>query len=300
MKSLPPLNAVRAFEAAGRHLSLSRAAVELNVTHGAVSRQIARLESHLGVRLFVRTVSGLVLTERGRLYLDDVVVAMDRLRTGTGRIAHAQTDAVVRLSVPPTFAMRWLIPRLAGFSAAHRGVALDVTTAMETPDFTSGGYDAAIRRMRRVPQHLAGQAFLSARTIAVCSPHYAESLGLRRIADLPRATLIATGTEPTEWERWFRSHRVAARPSIRTLQFEQLYFALQAAGASLGVALAPETLVADDLASGRLVAPFAARPVGDRSYTIVHPPDSPKRVALQLLVQWLVTLAREQATSRGG
>lgn len=286
---LPPLNAIRAFEAAGRHLSFTRAATELSVTHGAVSRQIARLESRLGTRLFVRTAGGLVLTERGQMYLGDVLAALDRLRAGTRRVAHAEADAVVRLSVPPTFAMRWLIPRLAEFTAAHRGFTLELSTAMAQPDFIAGGYDAAIRRMRRVPRSLEGHRFLGAGTVAVCSPRYAREHRLVHPADLARATLITNATEPNEWELWYRAQRAAPPARQRsTLALEQLFFALQAAVDSLGVALAPEALVKEDLDAGRLVAPFGARPLGDRAYTLVFPPDSPKRASLRLLAQWLL------------
>jgi LysR family transcriptional regulator, glycine cleavage system transcriptional activator len=295
MDALPPLNAIRAFEAAGRHLSFTRAATELNVTHGAVSRQVARLETRLGARLFVRTAGGLVLTERGRMYLGDVIASLDRLRAGTRRVAHAEADTVVRLSVPPTFAMRWLIPRLAEFTASHRGFTLELSTAMAQPDFVAGAYDAAIRRMRRVPRALEGHRFLGAGTVAVCSQDYAREHRLAQPSDLVRATLITTATEPSEWDRWYRAQR-APVPSRQppSLAFEQLFFALQAAVDSLGVALAPEALVKQDLEQGRLVAPFSGKPLGDRAYTLAFPPDSPKRAALRLLAQWLLAKGRGQ------
>lgn len=289
MDALPPLNAIRAFEAAGRHLSFTRAATELDVTHGAVSRQIARLEARLGTKLFVRTAGGLVLTERGRIYLEDVLAALDRLRAGTRRVLHAEATAVVRLSVPPTFAMRWLIPRLADFAARHRGFTLELSMAIAQPDFLTDGSDAAVRRMRRVPAALTGYRFLGAGSVAVCSPRYAEERRLATVADLARTTIITTATEPQEWMRWFRAQRVPVPDrSLPPLAFEQLFFALQAAVDSLGVALAPEALVKDDLARGRLVAPFGDRPLGDRAYTLVYPVRSAKSSSLRLLAQWLV------------
>lgn len=295
MDMLPPLNAIRAFEVAGRHLSFTRAATELNVTHGAVSRQIARLEARLGTRLFVRTAGGLVLTERGRMYLDDVLAALDRLRAGTRRVLHEEAGAVVRLSVPPTFAMRWLIPRLADFAVTHRGFTLQLSTAMAQPDFLADGNDAAVRRMRRVPAALEGYRFLGAGTVAVCSPGYARDLRLAAAADLTRATIITTATEPNEWTRWFRAQRAAVPARMAPpLAFEQLFFALQAAVDSLGVALAPEALVKEDLRRGRLVAPFGGRPLGDRAYTLVYPARSPKLASLRLLAQWLVAEGRDR------
>lgn len=301
MDALPPLNSIRAFEVAGRHLSFTRAATELNVTHGAVSRQIARLETHLGTKLFVRTAGGLVLTERGRIYLDDVLAALDRLRAGTRRVLHAKAGAVVRLSVPPTFAMRWLIPRLADFTARHRGFTLELSMAIAQPDFLTDGSDAAIRRMRRVPGALTGYRFLGAGTVAVCSPRYAEDRRLATAADLARATIITTATEPQEWTRWFRAQRVAMPVQMPpTLAFEQLFFALQAAVDSLGIALAPEALVKDDLARGRLVAPFGGRALGDRAYTLIHPARSAKSSSLRLLAQWLVAEGRGRTESGSG
>ena len=301
MDPLPPLNAIRAFEVAGRHLSFSRAATELNVTHGAVSRQVARLELRLGTKLFVRTAGGLVLTDRGRLYLDDVLAALDRLRAGTRRVLHVEAAAVVRLSVPPTFAMRWLIPRLADFTARHRGFTLQLSTAMAQPDFLADGNDAAIRRMRRAPTSLQSHRFLGARTVAVCSPRYVQELQLASPADLARATIISTATEPHEWTRWFRAQRVPVPTKLAPpLSFEELFFALQAAVDSLGVALAPEALVDEDLRRGRLVAPFGGRPLGDRAYTLLYPIHSAKACSLRLLAQWLVFEGREREEGAEG
>ena len=294
MDPLPPLNAIHAFEAAGRHLSFTRAATELNVTHGAVSRQVARLEARLGIKLFFRTARGLVLTDRGRLYLEDVLAALDRLRAGTLRVLNEEAAGIVRLSVPPTFAMRWLLPRMADFANSHRGIKLQLSMAMATPDFLADGNDAAVRRMRKVPASLAGQRFLSAGTVAVCSPGYARERKLQTPADLTRATIITTATEPREWEHWLEQQGLAPTPPLNVLAFDQLFYALRAAVHSLGVTLAPEALVKEDLRRGSLVTPLGARPVGDRFYTLVYPKRSPKADALRLLAQWLAAEGRER------
>jgi len=296
MYSLPPLNAVRAFEAAGRHLSFTRAGLELHVTHGAVSRQVAALEAHLGVKLFIRTATGLVLTERGRAYLAEVSAALDRLRVGSQRAADRRGTDVLRLSVPPTFAMRWLIPRLAELDAARLGIALDVSTGIHAPDFAAGGYDAAIRRIARMPRALAGGRFMLANTEAVCSPAYREEQRIAELGDLWRATLITTATEPGEWERWFRMQRESPPKRPTTIRFEQLYYALQAAVASLGVALAPRVLVDEDLAAGRLVIAIPSRGQGERWYAILYPRNTPKRTVLKSVTEWLVAKGRPATT----
>lgn len=295
MSELPPLNALRAFETAGRHLSFTRAGEELHVTHGAVSRQVAALEAHLGVKLFIRTASGLVLTDAGRTYFGEVTAGLDRLRAATQRATSRRAAQVLRLSVPPTFAMRWLIPRLAGLDTARLGISLDVSTGIYAPDFAGGGYDAAIRRVARIPRTLAGERFLPARAEAVCSPQYRDEKRISRLEDLGRATLITTATEPDGWQQWFRAQGATSLPRGARMPFEQLYFALQAAASSLGVALAPRALVEDDLAAGRLVIAVASRGASNRWYAILYPRDARKPSAMRAVSQWLIENGRDRS-----
>ncbi|RYY69956.1 MAG: LysR family transcriptional regulator, partial [Comamonadaceae bacterium] len=286
MQRLPSLSAVKAFDAAARHLSFTAAAIELHVTHGAVSRQVAALEEELQAPLFVRGARGLRLTAAGAQLARGVGTAFDTLRAAVSQVRQDAPASALRVSVPPTLAMWWLIPRLSALHRDHPRLQLDVSTSTDPVDFDGGAYDAAIRRIGRAPKDLAVQAFLDARPVPVCSPAYQKQHRLRTPAQLARATLILTRSEPQAWPAWIRANRLARDASSPTLVFEQLYFALQAAIDSLGVALAPAALVEAEIARGRLLA--LARPEGPvtPSYALLSPRLSPRRDAIRTLGDW--------------
>lgn len=293
MQRLPPLNAFKAFEVAARHLSFTAAAVELHVTHGAVSRQIASLEQHLEVPLFVRGARGLKLTAEGAQLARGVGAAFEMLRSAVAQLRPAGPAAALRISVPPTLAMRWLIPRMGALHQAHPRLRIEIPTSTEPVDFESDAYDAAIRRVTRAPKGMVAERFLDGRPVPVCSPAYQKQHGLRSPADLARATLIVTRSEPQAWPDWLRQHQVADLTQAATLTFEQLYFALQAALDSLGVALAPAAVVASEIRLGRLAA--LAQPEGPVSpaYALLWPRASPRREAIATLGAWLKASAAE-------
>jgi LysR family transcriptional regulator, glycine cleavage system transcriptional activator len=287
MHRLPSLNALKAFDAAARHLSFTRAAVELHVTHGAVSRQIASLEEHLQSPLFVRSSKGLTLTEEGARLARAVSAALDMLRSAVTEISGAGNASVLRVSVPPTLAMWWLIPRLTALHHAHPRLRIDLSTSTEPVDFDSGGYDAAIRRISSVPRGMLAERFMDGRSIPVCSPAYQAKHRLRTAGDIGRVTLVVTRSEPQTWDDWLRRRKVRRDPAAAVLTFDQLYFALQAALDSLGVALAPAALVAGEIRRGRLCA--LAAPQGEVSpvYALLSPRVSPRREAIHTLGAWL-------------
>jgi LysR family glycine cleavage system transcriptional activator len=287
MQRLPPLNALKAFDAAARHLGLTPAAAELHVTHGAVSRQVAALEEHLQVPLFVRGTRGLRLTAEGARLARAVAGAFDMLRSAAAQVSQGGSAASLRVSVPPTLAMWWLIPRMSGLLAAHPRLRIELMTSIQPVDFGDGAYDAAIRRVKTVPKGLVAQRFLDARPVAVCSPAYQKQHRLRTPQDLGRATLIETRSEPRAWPDWLRRHKVPGVEAAARLEFEQLYFALQAALDSLGVSLAPTALVAGEIARGRLRA--LAQPQGPvtPSYALLAPRVSTHKGAIETLGKWL-------------
>jgi LysR family glycine cleavage system transcriptional activator len=292
MARLPPLNALKAFEAAARHLSLTAAAAELHVTHGAVSRQIGTLEEDLHVALFQRTARGLKLTQEGAQLARGVGAAFDTLRSAVAQVRQEGGQSL-RVSVPPTLAMWWLIPRMSALHHAHPRLRIDLSTSTEPVDFSGDAYDAAIRRIRQVPKGLAAERFVDARPVAVCSPAYQKQHRLRSPADLAQATLIVTRSEPQAWPEWLRAHAVQRREDGPTLAFEQLYFALQAALDSLGVALAPAAIVAGEIRNGRLRA--LSQPEGSVSpaYALLSPKVSPHGEAIRTLGDWLKAVAQE-------
>lgn len=284
---LPPLNALRAFESAARHLNFTRAAAELHVTHGAVSRQVGALEEHLRLPLFVRGPRGLALTEAGTKLARAASAALDMLRSAAGQLMQAPPTSTLRVNVPPTLAMWWLIPRMTALHHAHPQLRIELTTGIEPVDFARGDCDAAIRRIVVAPKGVRAERFLDGRSLPICSPEYQETHKLRGPADLARATLVVSRSEPSAWSDWLRASKVRRAADAPVLTFEQLYFAIQAALDSLGVALAPAALVADEIRRGRLRA--LAKPHGPaaRSYALLSPRVSARRAAIAALGDWL-------------
>jgi LysR family glycine cleavage system transcriptional activator len=252
-----------------------------------VSRQIASLEQDLQVPVFVRGTRGLRLTAEGAQLARTVAAAFDMLRTAVGQVRQSGPASALRISVPPSMAMWWLIPRLGALHQAHPRLRIELTTSIEPVDFEGDPYDAAIRRIARDPKGLNAQRFVDARPIPVCSPAYQKQQRLRSTSDLARATLIFTRSEPEAWSRWLKQRGVSVEAGAPTLTFEQLYFALQGALDSLGVALAPASLVADEITRGRLVS--LAEPQGplSPSYALIWPRVTTKREAIETLAEWL-------------
>lgn len=268
MRKLPPLNAVRAFEAAGRHQSFTKAAVELHVTHGAVSRQVALLEAWLGQPLFSRARSQVALTAAGRRYLSDMTPALDRIAVASAQLqqAHARgAQSALRVSAPPTFTMRWLIPRMSAFQREHADVEIKLTTSLAPVDFRQHGYDLAIRGATEPLARCRSLPFMTETIVPVCHVDLLER-GLQKPADLARHTLIDYDTAPYTWAEWLVAASVPRVEPAGRQNFEEMYFALQAAAEGLGVVLVPLFLVADDIIGGRLCAPFGLRAAKLRRY----------------------------------
>ncbi|TFZ05548.1 LysR family transcriptional regulator [Ramlibacter henchirensis] len=287
MQRLPPLNSLKAFDAAARHLSFTAAAAELHVTHGAVSRQIAALEEELHAALFIRGSRGLKLTQEGAQLAGAVGSAFAMMRSAVAQVRQAGPTSALRVSVPPTLAMRWLIPRMTALHHAHPRLRIELSTSTEPVDFDRDPVDAAIRRIARTPKGVIAERFLDGRSVPVCSPAYQQQHRMRSPADLERATLIVTRSEPEAWPQWLRNRRVPRREGAATIEFEQLYFALQAALDSLGVALVPIALVETEIRAGRLKA--LADPEGQVStaYALLSPRVSAQAESIRTLGEWL-------------
>lgn len=288
MVYLPSLRALRAFEAAARTLSFTKAAQELHLTHGAISRQIGALEESLAVRLFERTNRGIKLTPQGYSYLKDVSNALDRLRAATLRLSQQSGEWTVRLSVPHTFALWWLIPRLPAMQRELPKLAIDLSISFDPPRFDAEGHDAAIRRILRPQPGTFATRFVDARSVPVCSPEYARELRLRTPSDLKRATMIVYALEAEAWTEWLEKRAATFPKGVPMLKFDQLYLAIQAATASLGVAIAPYALVVQEVERGKLVFPFAVDARQGAHYALIHPKRAAKQEALNALATWLV------------
>lgn len=258
-RDLPSLNALRAFEATARLGSLSQAARQLNVTHGAISRQLKALEAELGIALFAKDGRGLKLTEAGLRLRDVSTQAFDKLRGVCAELAVAEEDAPFVLGCSGSLLARWFIPRLGRLNAELPDLRLHLSAGEGDLDPKSPGIDALLVFAEPPwPADVEVYELMPERIGPVLSPHYpncAHLLGSPPQAVLGEA-LLQTVSRPQAWPNWATAQGVEAARLSFSQSFEHLYYLLEAAVAGLGVAIAPQALVADDLQAGRLVAPW--------------------------------------------
>lgn len=294
-RRLPPLNALRAYEAAARHLSFTRAAEELFVTQAAVSHQVKALEQHLGVKLFRRMNRSLLLTEAGQAYLPAVGRALDLLDEATRRL-RSDDRGTLTVSTLPSFAARWLVPRLGRFFQAHSEIDIRVAPSVALVDFDSDDVDAAIRYGKGQYPGLRVDRLLEEDLYPVCSPRLLDGRPpLREPADLRRHILLHD--DPSEWSKWLRAAGVAdVVDASRGPVFTDSSMLIQAAIAEQGVALARHVLAADDVAAGRLVRPFGLSIPADYAYFFVCPETSAERPKIAAFRGWLL---REASGEQG-
>lgn len=258
-RDLPPLNAVRAFEATARLNSVSQAAEQLHVTHGAVSRQLKVLEEHLGVALFVKDGRGLKLTDAGVRLRDASADAFDRLRSVCAELSHGSADAPFVLGCSGSLLARWFIPRLGRLTADLPDLRLHLSAGEGDLDPRRPGLDALLI-FAEPPWPPDMQVFELAkeRIGPVMSPRYAQFERLRQapVQGLLDEPLLQTTSRLQAWPTWAGENGIDPHDLNYGQDFEHLYYLLEAAVAGLGVAIAPEPLVAEDLRAGRLAAPW--------------------------------------------
>lgn len=258
-QDLPPLNALRAFEAAARLNSISQAANELYVTHGAVSRQVRSLEEHLGVALFSKEGRGLKLTDSGIRLRDVSAELFNRLRSTCAELQQGQADAPFVLACPGSLLARWFIPRLDRLNRELPELRLQLSASEGELDPRRSGVDATLWFAEPPwPADMQVYELTVERIGPVLSPRYAQFAALHQApaAALLGEPLLHTSSRPQAWPSWASSNGLDAGALKLGQGFEHLYYLLEAAAAGLGVAIAPQQLVADDLAAGRLVAPW--------------------------------------------
>lgn len=295
-RRLPPLNSLRAFEAAARHLSFKKAAAELHVTPAAVSQQVRALEDYYGVQLFRRLTRALRLTDAGQAALPPLREGFDKLGEAAERLDGYTDSGVLTVSVPPSFGAKWLVPRLERFRAAHPEYELRIDATDAIVDFDADGVDVALRYGRGVYDRLAAERLMSDVTFPVCSPRLAEAeppLGCPQ--DLVRHTLLHVRWKleseyAPNWRMWLRAAGVDGVDAERGPRFSVESMAVQAAIEGHGVALVSGALVADDLKAGRLVRPFAPALTDATafSYYLVYPPANAADPKVEAFRQWIL------------
>jgi LysR family glycine cleavage system transcriptional activator len=268
---LPPLNALKAFEAAARHESFTRAAEELCVTQGAVSHQVKALEAELAVKLFNRERQRLLITEAGRDYLVVIRDALDRIAAGTERLLQRQSAGVLTVSTSPDFAAKWLVHRLGHFAEAQTGIDLRVSAAMHHVDFAREEVDLAVRHGEGNWPGLDAVRLCAEELFAVCSPKLlAGRRRLDRPADLLKFPLLHLDSR-NDWSNWLAAAGIDSAAAVHGPVLNRASMIIDAAINGQGIALARTTLAAWDLINGRLVRPFAESLRLAKTYWIVSP-----------------------------
>lgn len=287
-RRLPPLNALRAFEAAARHLSVKLAAEELCVTPGAVSQMLKTLETHLGVRLFERVTRGIYLTEAGREYLPAVRNGFRQIADASRRIAAATQGGVLTVSVTPFFASAWLVPRMKSFQDAHPDIDLQVVTSGALVDFARSGVDVAVRHgLGRYPG-LRSDRVVTVEMVAVAAPSLVERLGLaKRPADLVHWPHVHDA-ERKGWSLWFQTHGVDEIGVPRGPSFDDTGLLLKAVLSGQGAGLLPAAMVANEVESGQLVQLVQAAQMEDFAYYLVCPNDKQSHPKIAAFRDWIL------------
>lgn len=288
-RRLPPLNALRAFEAAARCGNFTRAAQELCVTQGAVSRHIATLEDWLNVRLFDRGRHGIGLTPPGQTYFATVRSALDQIAHGTRQLQQSPAERRLRIKLPPTFAIRWLIPRLARFHARFPDVDVQITTSHQRADFEREDVDVSIHSEPAPPAGPGYRRLFGETLVPVCAPGLLErGPPLRTADDLAHHVLLCSMNRPNDWPAWLAAAGAHGVDGNSGLKFENAALAYQAAADQLGVIVALLPFVSDDLAAGRLIAPFALRVPTAGAYYMAYPTSAPQPKRVRDFEEWLV------------
>jgi LysR family glycine cleavage system transcriptional activator len=303
MKGLPPLNALKVFEAAARHLSFTKAADELHVTPGAVSQQIKSLEDYIGSRLFRRTKRALLLTDAAQASLPILREAFDKLEEAS-RILTARGDSKrLTVSVAPSLAAKWLVPRLDRFHERMPEVEVWISADMEVVDFAVDDVDLAIRYGGGRYPGLETELLMEESILPVCSPRLLTGARpLKAPQDLAHHPLLHDGSPDqedlgaTNWAMWLKAAGVADVDAKRGAKFNQSSLVIEAAVAGKGVALAKQAIALADLEAGRLVAPFDLTTPSSFSYYLVHPASKSRNAAVKAFKKWL----HEEAAASNG
>ena len=290
-RPLPPLNALRAFEATARHLSFTKAAEELHVTPAALSHQIRGLEDLLGLKLFLRRARAIELTAAARSIYPGIRAGFESLREAVDRLDRGKQDRVLVVSATPGLTAKWLVPRLYRFLAQHPEIDTRITASVGYANFTSDGVDVGIRLSNGIHPELHVEKLSDEWLLTLCSPRLLEGeRPLHAPQDLAHFPLIQVdlpGVVPT-WADWMRMAGVDGVDTMRGLRLNVADHALDAASEGMGVVLGYKVVASHDIGLGRLVVPFGPEiPVPGRSYHFVCPKGQEKRPAIKAFRDWV-------------
>ena len=286
-RQLPPLTTLPAFDAAARHLSFTKAAVELNVTHGAISRAIRNLEERLGTLLFERGTRSVRLTPAGIAYAAEIGAALDRIGIATSAATAPKSSGVLNVSTSDGFAGRWLVPRLHRFHRANRDIDVRLSTSGGFADFLRDGIDIAIRYGEGDYDGVVSEMLAEEDVSPVCSPELLEGEHpLRSPADLRYHRLIHDNFR-IDWATWLKAAGLDDINPDNGVRFDSAAYAVEAAVQGEGVLLGRSALVSNDLAAGRLVRPFDLALKSRWNYYVVYPEGAMRLKKVRSFRDWL-------------
>lgn len=287
-RATPSMSWLLAFESTARHLSFTRAAEELALTQSVISRHVGGLEQLLGVALFRREARQIVLTDAGATYLYEIQGALQRIRNASLQASGHGADGAIHLASLPTFAARWLMPRLTTFYAAHPGILVHVHSRIGPFDQALAGMDAAISVGDGQWYGLASHFLTGDVLVPVMSPALARTKPVRAPADLLAHKLLQVTGRSDAWPRWLASHGCGGRAMQMGPQFEVTAHLIQSVVAGIGVGLVPAVLIEDELRSGTLVMPLDAPLATGLGYYLIEAPQRAPSAALTALTAWLL------------
>lgn len=293
-RKIPSTVALALFEAAARHQSFARAADEMCVTESAVSRQISALESYLGVQLFSREKQHVTLTNAGRDYSSHIATNLNELELHTRSLMeHKGIGGVLELAVIPTFANRWLLPRLHEFCAAHPDITLNLSERPDPFPFRGTNFDAALHFDHPAWTGVVKVDLFDEEVVPVVSPRHYDLSTLRKPDDLLTIPLLNKSTRTEAWQRWFE---LAGYPDlgVRTaMRFELYAMVIEAARAGLGAGLVPRFYVQDEIARGDLAIPFDVSLKHEKRYCLVYPEYKQDSTVVKSFRDWVVNVAED-------
>ncbi|WP_036219850.1 transcriptional regulator GcvA [Marinobacter sp. ES-1] len=294
MRRLPPLNALKMFEASARNLSFSGASEELFVTPSAVSHQVKTLENFLGVELFHRSNRKVTLTPQGEQYLASVKHAFDEIEMATQRLSVTQGASVVQISVAPNFLIRWLMPRMSRFRALFPDVELQINASMGLLDFNRSSTDMAVYYGNGEWDDIEVEFLRKVMLVPVCGPGLLQTgPPLEKPSDLANHTLIYVSKRTWEWDNWLKKAGVEFITPKGSMQLSSSQLTTAAAQENLGVALADQTLISREIESGKLVVPFDLPLDTKKAFYLVYRKHRPLTKGMEAFRNWLMDELQE-------
>lgn len=292
---LPPLNAIKAFESAARHLSFTKAADELFVTQAAISHQIKSLESHLSIKLFHRKNRTLLLTEEGQAYFHDLKDIFINLQEATQRLSAMSTKGTITIATPPSFASQWLMPRLHEFSASYPDIDVRLKAVDLNEGFIDDSVDIAVYYGRGIWPNLVVSKLITEYLTPMCSPLLLETkrrqnIDIRSLADLKEFRLLHDSTR-LAWKNWLNTFSISNVNVSQGPIFSHTMLVLQAAANGQGLALSDTVLAKPDIRSGRLVCPFNEKLESKNSYYLVAKAKDLENIKVSTFNQWMLSQA---------